>query len=101
MLRNLGPARLAVMGGAAVLMIGLFIFLIGRVNQPQMSLLYSGLELKDSSEIVARLETQGIPFDIRGNGAQIYVPANDVLRLRMSMAQDGLPSGGSIGYEIF
>lgn len=101
MLKNLGPARLAMMAGAAVLMIGLFVFMIGRVSQPQMGLLYSGLELKDSGEIVARLEQQGVPYDLRANGSQIYVPSDAVLRLRMTMAGEGLPSGGSIGYEIF
>lgn len=101
MLKNLGPARLAMMAGAAVLMIGLFVFMIGRVSQPQMGLLYSGLEPKDSGEIVARLEQQGVPYDLRANGSQIYVPSDAVLRLRMTMAGEGLPSGGSIGYEIF
>ena len=43
----------------------------------------------------------GVPHEIRGNGSAVLVPADQVPRLRMAMAQEGLPTGGSIGYEIF
>jgi flagellar M-ring protein FliF len=99
--QRLGPVRLAVMGLAGALMIGFFIFLIGRVTTPQMGLLYSNLDISDSSAIVAQLNQANIPYQVRGNGSQIFVPANDVERIRVQVAQEGLPSGGSVGYEIF
>jgi len=43
----------------------------------------------------------GVPYELRGDGRQILVPGERTLRLRMMMAEDGLPVGGSIGYEIF
>lgn len=66
-----------------------------------MALLYSDLELSDASRIVTRLEKQGIPVDIKAEGTQIYVPVERVARLRMEMAEVGLPKGGIVGYEIF
>jgi len=66
-----------------------------------MALLYSDLELADASRIVARLEKQKIPFEIKAEGTQIYVPSERVARLRMEMAEAGLPKGGIVGYEIF
>lgn len=66
-----------------------------------MALLYSDLELADTSRIVARLEKKGIPVDLKAEGTQIYVPADRVARLRMEMAEAGLPKGGIVGYEIF
>ena len=101
LIQSLGPARVIAMAGVAAGLIGFFIFLTARVTAPQMSLLYSGLETTDSSEIVAQLDSQQIPYEIRGNGAQIMVPDDMVDRLRLQMAGEGLPSGGSIGYEIF
>lgn len=89
------------MGLVGVVMIGFFVFLIGRVTTPQMGLLYSNLDISDSSAIVAQLEQANIPFQVRGNGSQIFVPANDVERIRVQVAQEGLPVGGSVGYEIF
>ncbi|MCP5372612.1 MAG: flagellar M-ring protein FliF [Hyphomicrobiales bacterium] len=100
-LRNLGPFRLALIGGVLLGLVVFFIFLITRVAGPQMSLLYSDLEADDSARIVSQLNGMDVPYDVRRNGAQIYVPADQVLRLRMSMADQGLPNGGSIGYELF
>ena len=93
--------RLAMMGGIALALVGFFIFLLTRLGAPQMTLLYGELSTDDSSRIVSQLESMNVPFEIRQNGSQVYVPDNRVLRLRLNMAEQGLPSGGSIGYEIF
>jgi flagellar M-ring protein FliF len=101
LIQSLGPARVIAMAGVAAGLIGFFIFLTARVTAPQMSLLYSDLDTTDSSQIVAQLESQQIPFEIRANGSQILVPDKQVARVRLQMAGEGLPTGGSIGYEIF
>jgi flagellar M-ring protein FliF len=100
-LRNLGPARLGAMGAVLVGTIGFFIFLSTRIATPNLSLLYSDLDLRDSAQIVQKLEAMNVPYQIKGDGAQILVPADQVARLRLAMAETGLPHGGSIGYEIF
>jgi len=99
LIQNLGAARVAMMAGVAVALIGFFIFVTSRVTSPQMSLLYGDLETSDSAQIVAKLEGMNVPIEIRGN--QVLVPEDQVARLRLSMAAEGLPAGGSIGYEIF
>lgn len=99
-LRNLGPLRLTVMGGIALTLIGFFIFLATRLTTPQMELLYGSLDNDDMSQITTRLSTTNTPFELRG-GNQIFVPAEQVSKLRMSMAAEGIPGGGSVGYEIF
>lgn len=88
-------------GVAAATAIAFFAVIGFRLTSPGLSLLYSDLDINDSSQIVSRLESMGIPYDLKGDGSVIYVPDSDVLRLRMAMAEDGLPTGGSIGYEIF
>ena len=100
-MRNLGPMRLAVMGGVGVALIAFFIFLTARLAAPPMALLYGDLDLGDSSRIVAQLESTNTPYELRNGGTQVYVPEDTVFRLRMSMADQGLPNGGTIGYEIF
>ncbi len=42
-----------------------------------------------------------MPYQLRDGGASILVPSDQVARVRMLMAGDGLPQGGSVGYEIF
>lgn len=100
-LKNLGPMRLAAMGGVAVLLIGFFIFLTTQMSSQDMALLYSDLEMADSGEIAAQLEAMEVPYEVAGDGRNILVPADQVDRLRLAMAQQGLPTGGSLGYEIF
>ena len=100
-LRNLGGMRLAIMGVVLIGMIGFFIYLATRFTSPQMALLYGNLETQDSTAIVAQLQAQNIPFEMRAGGTQIFVPDGQAGQLRLTMANQGLPSSGSIGYEIF
>jgi len=37
----------------------------------------------------------------RGSGAIVLVPRDRVARLRMQLAESGLPKGGGVGYDIF
>lgn len=89
------------MAGIAVGIIAFFIFLSSRINTSDLSLLYADLDQADSAKIVAKLESLGVPYELRAGGRQIMVPPDRTLRLRMNMAEAGLPSGGSVGYEIF
>ena len=100
-LRNLGTVRLVAMGGVAVGIVLFFIFLSARLNSTDMSLLYGDLDTGDSAKIVAKLDAMAVPYEIKADGHQLYVPSDRVLKLRMSMAEEGLPNGGSVGYEIF
>ncbi len=89
------------MAVVAVLMLGFFAFLIMRASTPQMAPLYTGLSLEDSSAIVAELEQQNVPNEIRGDGDTILVPRDQITAIRMSLASSGLPTRGQVGYEIF
>ena len=100
-LRSLGPARLAILGLVGAATLAFFLFLTGRVTSPNMSLLYGGLDAQDSGEIVSSLEQLKVPYDVTPDGSRILVPSDQVARLRLAMAEQGLPSGGSVGYEIF
>jgi flagellar M-ring protein FliF len=100
-LRGLGAARLAAMGAVAVAMVGFFAFLILRVTAPHMTTLFTDLSYEDSAAIIKDLERQAIPFEMRNDGGVIMVPKDKVTRLRMKLAESGLPKGGGIGYEIF
>jgi len=101
MVRNLGPMRLAVMGGVVFGLIGFFIFLTTRLTTPQMSLLYGDLQQNDSAGIVNQLESMSVPYELKKSGSEIHVPSDRALRLRLNMAERGLPRGGSVGYELF
>jgi flagellar M-ring protein FliF len=100
-LRNLGAMRLATLTIVAALCVGFFVFITSRITTPGMSLLYSDLDAKDSGDIVQKLEAMNVAYELSGGGTTIMVPADQVARLRMLMANENLPHGGSVGYEIF
>ena len=89
------------MCAVTVALVGFFGFLILRVTAPQMTPLFTDLTLEDSTAIVKELERQGIAYELRNDGAIVLAPKDRVPRLRMSLAEGGLPKGGGIGYEIF
>ena len=82
-------------------LIGFFGFVILRVTTPQMTTLFTDLSFEDSSAIIKDLDRQAIPYELRNDGAVIMVPKDKVTRLRMKLAEGGLPKGGGVGYEIF
>jgi len=75
-----------------------FITLRGGTDQ---ALLYSGLDLTESAEISGRLDQANISYTIRGDGASIFVDRAQVLDARMMLSEEGLPTRGAMGYEIF
>ena len=100
-LKNLGPARLAAMAGVAVGLIAFIIFFATRFSTAPMEVLYGDLSATDSREIIKQLELSGVPFQTTDNNSQILIPGEQVTSVRMQMAELGLPSGGSVGYEVF
>ena len=100
-LRALGVARLAAMGAVALGMLGMLALMVMRGGTEQMALLYGDLDLRDSGQVVEQLTRQHIPYRLAANGSQILVPADQVPQARVALAKEGLPAGGSIGYEIF
>ncbi len=100
-LRALGRVKLMALAGVGVALAALLLVLALRANAPAMAVLYSELEQRDAGAVVAALERQRVPFRLASGGTQILVPADDVARLRLSLAREGLPAGGSIGNELF
>ncbi|MDQ8202530.1 flagellar basal-body MS-ring/collar protein FliF [Pelagicoccus sp. SDUM812003] len=86
-------------GGLVVLaMIGMMIW----AAQPDMQLLYGKLSPEEAGKIIAKLEQKSIPFETGSGGNSIYVESSQVHRLRMELATEGIPAGGSgPGFELF
>lgn len=101
-LKDLSQIKIVAMIGTAVIMIAFFAYLSLKAAAPNLSVLYSNIPVNDGAKIVQQLETDQVPYELRANGTQILVPSDQVDRLRLRLAQNGLPSQGSVvGYEIF
>lgn len=100
-LKGLGPARLAAMGAVALGMLAMLALMVLRGGTEPMALLYGDLDLRDSGQIVDQLGRHHIPYMISAGGAAITVPTDQVPAARVMLAEQGLPGGGSVGYELF
>jgi flagellar M-ring protein FliF len=99
-LKRLGAALLAALAVAGVGTIAVLSLLIMSGSSPRMALLYA----TRICVIPARWwisSAAPIPYALAAGGAQILVPADQVPQARVLLAQQGLPSGGTVGYEIF
>ncbi|MCU4181071.1 flagellar basal-body MS-ring/collar protein FliF [Bosea sp. BH3] len=96
-----GAARLAAMLAVTLVLVGFFGFVMLRMSQPTMSVLFTDLSTQDVNAIVKDLDTRGVRYELRNDGQTVLVAKEDVPRLRLDLAGKGIPSGGGVGYEIF
>ncbi|MET0445496.1 MAG: flagellar basal-body MS-ring/collar protein FliF [Pseudorhodoplanes sp.] len=99
--KTLGATRVMAMAAVAAALFAFFAFLILRVTAVPMTPLFTDLSAEDSAAIIKDLERQAIPYTMKNDGAIIMVAKDKVARLRMKLAESGLPKGGGVGYEIF
>lgn len=83
----------------ATVSVFLAIFFLSRgIGERDMSLLFGGLEGSAAAEVLASLDQQGIPYDVRGTSIFVETQQRDALRL--SLAGQGLPATAGQGYEL-
>jgi len=69
-------------------------------STPSYAVAFSGLSEADAGQIVEKLNEENIPYQLRGSGT-IMVPSDQVYDVRLKMARQGLPQGGTVGFELF
>jgi flagellar M-ring protein FliF len=89
--------RIAVVAATVGVFVAVLLLARG-ASEPDMALLYAGLDASAAGDVVASLEQQGVTYEVRG--AAIYVPSVQRDMLRMTLASEGLPQNGGQGYEI-
>jgi flagellar M-ring protein FliF len=97
------PAKKRNLSIAIVLLLSLLGFgsLIYWNSMPDYQVLFSNLAEEDAADMVAKLKEKKIPFRLSSNGSSILVPKDQVYDVRLSLAAEGLPKGGGIGFEVF
>jgi flagellar M-ring protein FliF len=91
--------QLALMGGLAA-SIALGVVIVMWSQQPNFSMLYSGLSDQDALDIGNALDRTGIPYKMTSGTGTILVPGNRVHEARMNLAGQGLPKGTATGFEL-
>jgi flagellar M-ring protein FliF len=100
-LQRFGIGRLVAILGVSAGVAAALVALVLRVGTEPQALLYSNLDLKEAASIAQALDQAGIKYEAKGDGSTIMVPRDKVASTRLLLSAKGLPTSGSVGYEIF
>lgn len=98
---RLTTAQRVAVGAAAVAALVLAFYVGFWAQTPDYATLYTGLSEQDAAAVVDQLKTLGIPYRLLQGGSVIQVPSREVYNARLEMAKQGLPKGGTVGFELF
>jgi flagellar M-ring protein FliF len=101
MFMALSPAKKVGLLAGVAAVLAAFIILLVWANKTSYGVLYTELSQEDAGAIVSKLEERKIPYDLSDNGQTISVPEEIVQETRLSLATEGLPTGGAVGMEVF
>ena len=93
-------------GRKIALMVGIAAFValvIGSIiwsRAPEYRPLFSNLSDKDGGAVIESLQKLNIPYKTSDGGGAILVPSSLVYEARLKLASQGLPRGGSVGFDL-
>lgn len=98
---NLTPGqRMVIIGTVGAVVAALIIAgLVG--SRAGYSVLYSGIAPEEAGQVLERLDQRKIPYRLTAGGGTIMVPTRSVYSARIELAGDGIPRGGTVGFEVF
>jgi len=104
-LKELGGAMTATQRASLAAAFAVVVLVMGGstywLNRTEYSLLFADVDPEAANDIVNKLKTQKIDYQLDNGGRSIRVPASRADELRLEFASGGLPSSGRIGFEIF
>ena len=97
----LGVKKLAILAAVGIAVVAAVMIGAVYVNKPAFQTIYVGLEHDDVTRMGIALSEAGLSYDVNAEGNAIAVASGQTSRARMILAEKGLPSSSSTGYELF
>ena len=101
LVQRFGVRRLVAVLGVSAGVAAALLAIVLRVGSEPKALLYSNLDLKEAGSITQALDQGGVKYEVKGDGSTIMVSRDKVAATRLMLSGKGLPTSGSVGYEIF
>ncbi|MDB5417032.1 MAG: fliF [Phenylobacterium sp.] len=99
-LQKFGIGRLVALLGIGAGVAAALVALTMNLGEPK-ALLYANLDIKEAGSITQALDQANVKYEVKGDGSTIMVPRDQVASTRLMLSSKGLPTAGSVGYEIF
>src|ERR1700733_7175017 len=100
-LLGLGARRPAAPGVVGLSVFAMVAFGRYYLSRPGLETIYTGLNPQEVGRIGAALKDAGIAFDVNAAGTAVLVRYGQTAQARMLLAEKGLPSSSTAGYELF
>lgn len=89
---------LAVSAIVVAAIVAVFVHLVAK---PEYQVLYSGLDPNEGHSISRHLAAQDVPYELSTDATTISVPTDRLDKVRLQLAEEGLPHSGQLGFELF
>jgi flagellar M-ring protein FliF len=99
--RSLEARAQIALAASAVGVLVTLVVLFNYASRPSYVTLASGVAAAESGQIAKSLEGAGITYQLKDGGSTVAVEKGSEARARVALAQDGLPTGGHLGFELF
>jgi flagellar M-ring protein FliF len=100
-LRGLTPKQKFLLGISAVLVAAVAALFFHLTQSADFKPLYSGLSPQDAQSVVQRLTGKNIRYELSTDGTTVRVPADELDKVRLDFASEGMPQTGRLGFELF
>ncbi|MGB0679246.1 MAG: flagellar basal-body MS-ring/collar protein FliF [Polyangiales bacterium] len=86
---------------AVAALVGVSLLALTRHSEPEMAVLFARLDPDNAAQVTERLQTLGVEHKVTDGGTTVLVPEEEVHPTRLTLASEGLPGGGDVGFELF
>ena len=101
-IKSMSPSKMASIAAIIIFLISFFVYVTVQMSGSDYAVLYSDLELEDAKQIADKLDSANIDYRLEKNGTEVWVPVEDVNRLRLDTVDLALGSTrANVGYEVF
>jgi len=98
---RMNPSQVMMLFGVVAGTIIGAVLVVGWFSDVTYSRLYSDIDESEAGEVISYLDGNKIPYQFSANGRAIEIPSSKVYQTRISLAAEGIPRSGSIGYSVF
>ncbi|OPX23050.1 MAG: flagellar M-ring protein FliF [Candidatus Latescibacteria bacterium 4484_107] len=95
------PNKKVALGAIATALLIGSMLLLWNMRHIRYETLYANMDPQEASAVVEQLKVRDVPYRLTHGGRTIEVPSGRVYEVRLDMASQNLPRGGTVGYEIF
>lgn len=100
LLANLSTRGKIILAASVVGGLVLLVLLYSFATAPSYTTLLTGMDPKQTGQVTAALDEQGIGYELRNNGTALAVPKDQTAQARIALASSGVPASTEAGYEI-